>query len=633
MMTLYQEFIHKTRYAKWKEEEGRREHWDETVDRVMDYYEIRTLPLLEERDIDLFKDQMSKTREAVVDMKVMPSMRSMMAAGPAMDRTDVAAYNCAYLPVDDPRSFDEAMYILMCGTGVGFSVEEENTHKLPKVSHSRTNSSTTIVVEDSKEGWASSFRELISLLYAGIVPKWDLSKIRPEGARLKTFGGRASGPDPLDELFRFTVNIFENARGRRLTTLECHDLMCKIAKVVVVGGVRRSAMISLSDLTDERMREAKTGAWWEITGHRALANNSAVYENRRPDMQVFMKEWKGLYDSRSGERGIFSRYACQNIAKRNGRRHDVAFGTNPCSEIILRPFQFCNLTEIIVRAEDTFNTLEEKAKHASFLGTIQSTFTNFDYLRPIWRENCEEERLLGVSMTGVCDNLEVLTDENLEALKDTVLYVNQFWATKFGIPASAATTCNKPSGTVSQLVGAGKGGIHAQHSDFWIRSVRADNKDPITQFFKDKGVYNEPDVMSPDSNTVFFFAQKAPEGALKRDDQTAIDSLELWKKFQDHWCEHKPSVTVDVREPEWMEVGAWVYENFDSISGISFLPHDGGTYKQAPFQAVTEEEYEEFLAKHPMPDIDWEDLKAYETDDMTTSSQELACSGSDGRMI
>lgn len=624
-MNLYQEFIHKTRYARWRDDEGRRETWEETVTRLTDYYTHRTLPLLSENNIPEFTEMMEKTHQGILSHKVMPSMRSLMAAGPAMDRTDVAAYNCAYLPVDDMRCFDEAMYILMCGTGVGFSVEEKYTHKLPTVAHSRTSSSTTIVVEDSKEGWASAYRELISLLYAGIVPKWDLSKIREEGSRLKTFGGRASGPVPLNQLFNFTVRIFEGAAGRRLTTLECHDLMCMIAKIVVVGGVRRSAMISLSDLVDARMREAKTGMWWEGNNQRALANNSAVYENRRPDMQIFMKEWKSLYDSKSGERGMFSRYACQDIAKKHGRKHDVDFGTNPCSEIILRPFQFCNLTEIVVRADDTFNTLAEKAELASFLGTIQSTFTNFGYLRPIWRQNCEEERLLGVSMTGIADNLPLLTPENLEALKDVVLQTNHYWAEVLDIPISAATTCVKPSGTVSQLVAAGKGGMHVQHDDYWIRSVRADNKDPITQFLKDKGVYNEPDAMETEKNTVFFFAQKAPEGAVKRADVSAIDMLELWSKLQEHWCEHKPSVTIDVKEDEWMEVGAWVYKNFDSLSGISFLPYDGGTYQQAPFQAVTKEEYEAFLRDYPMPDLDWEDLKNYESNDQTTGSQELAC--------
>lgn len=618
-LTTYQEYIHKSRYARWKEEEGRRESWEETVDRLVDYYKKRISDKMP--DVDL-----SEVREAILNMEVMPSMRSMMTAGEAMDRSDVAGYNCAYLPVNNQRSFDEAMYILLNGTGVGFSVEEQYTHQLPNVPEWIKDTGTTIVVEDSKEGWATAFQELISMLYSGNIPKWDTSKVRPEGARLKTFGGRASGPKPLEDLFAFTVNIFKQAKGRRLTTLECHDIMCKIAQVVVVGGVRRSAMISLSDLTDERMRVAKTGAWWDKSVFRALANNSAVYENRRPDMDIFMKEWKALYDSKSGERGMFSRYACQNISKKHGRKHDYDFGTNPCSEIILRPYQFCNLSEIIARSTDTFADLERKARIAAILGTIQSTFTNFGYLRPIWRENCEEERLLGVSITGVADALHVLTAENLEALKDTVLETNAEWAGYLGIPVSAATTCNKPSGTVSQLTRAGKGGLHAQHGKYVIRSVRSANNDPITQFMKDQGVPYELSVTEPDSTTVFYFAQEAPDGALTRDDQTALEALEVWKLFQDHWCEHKPSVTIDVREEEWMEVGAWVYKNFDSVSGISFLPHDGGTYQQAPYTEVTKEEFKAFVVKNPLTYIDWELMKNYETSDQTTGSQELACS-------
>lgn len=617
-MTPYQQYIHKSRYARWREEDNRRETWEETVDRLINYYQVKTA----EKGVN---DDLTEVREAILNLEVMPSMRAMMTAGPALDRCHVPAYNCAYVTVDSPRTFDETMYVLMCGTGVGFSVEEKYTHKLPSVPEVLENSNTTIVVEDSKEGWATAYKELISMLYSGTIPKYDTSRVRPAGARLKTFGGRASGPDPLIDLFQFTINIFKQAVGRRLTTIECHDLMCKIADIVVVGGVRRSAMISLSDVTDDRMRDAKTGNWWDHAGHRRLANNSAVYENRRPDMNLFMKEWKALYDSKSGERGIFSRYACQRIAKNGGREHNVDFGTNPCSEIILRPFQFCNLTEIVVRADDDYNSLEKKARTAAILGTIQSTFTDFSYLRNIWRENCEEERLLGVSLTGVCDNLEVLSPENLEALKDAVLETNAIWAAKLKVNPSAATTCVKPSGTVSQLVGAGKGGLHAQHSRYYIRTVRGDNKDPLTQFMRDQGIYHEPDVMSPDTTTVFYFAQESPEGAVTRDTQTVYEALELWKTLQDHWCEHKPSATIDVREEEWMGVGAWVYENFDSVSGISFLPYDGGTYKQAPYQAVTQEEYEEFNSKHPTPELDWSLLAEYESEDQTTGSQELAC--------
>lgn len=556
----------------------------------------------------------------------MPSMRSLMAAGPALDRCNVAAFNCAYLPVDSPRSFDEAMYILMCGTGVGFSVEEKYVHKLPVIAEEFTVADTTIVVGDSKEGWSRAFRQLVSALYSGDIPRWDISNVRPAGARLKTFGGRASGPQPLVDLFDFTVNVFKRASGRRLTTLECHDIMCKIGDIVVVGGVRRSAMISLSDVTDDRMRVAKTGEWWNGFGHRRLANNSAVYERRKPDMDLFMKEWKALYDSKSGERGLFSRYACQRIASRNGRRDpNFEFGTNPCSEIILRPYEFCNLTEVVVRAEDTFETLARKARVASILGTIQSTFTDFKYLRKIWADNCNEERLLGVSLTGVCDNVALLTAENLDALKQVVIDTNKEWAERLGVPQSVATTCVKPSGTVSQLVGSASG-LHPSFSSHYIRTIRADNKDPLTAFLTDAGVPCEPDQMSPGSTSIFSFPIKVPEGSVTREQMTAIDQLELWKLLQDHWCEHKPSCTVYVRDDEWMKVGSWVYEHFDELSGVSFLPYDNGTYKQAPYTEVDSATYDKAKALMPAS-IDWSGLAAYETEDNTTGSQELACTG------
>jgi len=619
--TPYQEVIFKSRYARWLEEENRRENWDETVGRLVDYYNIRS-------NGAWTPDVKSLVYDAIYNLEVMPSMRSLMTAGTTLDRCHVPAYNCAYLPVDSPRSFDEAMYILMCGTGVGFSVEEDYVRQLPRISEQFDETDTVITVADSKEGWAKSFRELVSLLFAGQVPKWDVSRVRPAGARLKTFGGRASGPGPLVELFEFTARIFKGAAGRQLTNLEAHDIMCKIADIVVVGGVRRSAMISLSDVTDDRMRVAKTGEWWATAGHRRLANNSAVYNRRKPDTDLFMKEWKALYDSKSGERGLFSRYACQAIAERNGRRdasHD--FGTNPCSEIILRPFQFCNLTEIVVRADDTLESLEKKARVASILGTIQSTFTDFKYLRKIWKDTCNEERLLGVSLTGVCDNLALLKDpEVLQHLLDVVVTTNKEWADRFGIPQSTATTCVKPSGTVSQLVDAASG-LHTRHSPFYLRTIRADNKDPLTEFLKASGVYWEEDVMAANSTSVFYFPIKSPEGALTRDGQTAIEALELWKHLQDNWCEHKPSATINVREEEWMDVGAWVYRNFDSLSGVSFLPHDGGSYKQAPYQELTEEAYNDWVEKHPTPSIDWAKLADFEQEDSTTGSQEFACTG------
>lgn len=617
--SVFEEFIYKSRYSRWLDKENRRENWDETVDRLVTYYARNCKYAGTLGDWD-------DIRNAIFNLEVMPSMRALMTAGPALDRCHVPSYNCAYLPVDSPRSFDETMYILMCGTGVGYSVENKYVDQLPRISEHFEPTDTCITVNDSKEGWARAFRELISLLIAGQSPRWDTSRVRPSGARLRTFGGRASGPEPLVDLFEFTVKLFTSAAGRRLTSLECHDLMCKIADIVVVGGVRRSAMISLFDCTDDRMSKSKTGAWWEANGQRRLANNSAVYERRRPDIGFFMEKWKDLYDSKSGEPGFFSRYACQRIAGRSGRRDaEVEFGTNPCSEIILRPFQFCNLTEIVVRSGDTVKSLKRKARLAAILGTIQSSFTDFKYLRKVWRDTCNEERLLGVSLTGVCDNLSLLEQADvLRQIREVVIETNREWADYFGINPSVATTCIKPSGTVSQLVNSSSG-LHSRHSAYYLRTVRADNKDPLTQFLKDSGVYWEPDVMASNSTAVFYFPVKSPEGAVTRDDQDAISALNLWKHLQDNWCEHKPSATINVKEDEWMDVGAWVYKNFDELSGVSFLPYDGGSYKQAPYQAVTKEDYDKFIAEHPMPEINWDDLRHYETEDATTGAQELAC--------
>lgn len=620
--SIYEEIIYKTRYARWREEENRRENWDETVQRLIGYYSEHISP-------GLYTGELDEVQDAIYNFEVMPSMRALMTAGPAMDRCHVPAYNCAYLPVDSPRSFDEAMYILMCGTGVGYSVEEEYVKQLPRISEEFATTETVIGVADSKEGWSKAFRELISLLIAGQVPRWDVSGVRAAGERLKTFGGRASGPEPLVRLFEFTCRLFKSAAGRRLTNLECHDLMCMIADIVVVGGVRRSALICLSDINDDRIRHAKDGMWWDSYGYRALANISAVYPDRKPDMETFMREWKALYDSKSGERGIFSRYACQAIAARNGRRDPgVDFGTNPCSEIILRPYQFCNLTEVVVRSDDTLDILARKVRIATILGTIQSSFTDFKYLRKIWKKNCEEERLLGVSFTGVLDNPELLLNkEVLNELRAVAVETNKAWAERLGIEQSAAITCVKPSGTVSQLVDSASG-LHPRHSPYYLRTIRADNKDPVTQYLKDAGVFSEPDVTKPDSTTVFYFPRKSPPASIDRNRLDAIGQLELWELLQDEWCEHKPSCTVYVKDEEWMSVGAWVYDHFDKLSGVSFLPYDGGSYRQAPYQELTEDEYDAWLATHPLPDLDWDDLRHYETEDHTTSSQELACSGS-----
>jgi len=616
--TDYQSFIHKSRYAKYYDGEGR-ESWDDTVTR----YSVNII-----RDL-VDAETKYKLEQAILGLEVMPSMRSLMTAGSAAERDNTCMYNCSFLPVDDLKSFDEAMFILLCGTGVGFSVERQFITKLPEVPQ-LFQSETNIVVRDSKEGWAKSLRQLIALLYSGEIPTWDVSKVRAAGAPLKTFGGRASGPAPLVDLFNFTINTFKKAEERKLSSIECHDIMCKIGEVVVVGGVRRSAMISLSNLSDDRMRSAKSGSWWENNPQRALANNSVSY-TEKPDSLSFMREWMSLVESGSGERGIFNREASKKQAAKNGRRDpNYDFGTNPCSEIILRPYQFCNLTEVVVRATDTIDTLSEKVRLATILGTIQATFTKMPYLRKLWQTNTEEERLLGVSLTGIMDNpLMTLKnkglDKTLEHLKSIAVATNAEWAERLGIPVSTAISCNKPSGTVSQLVDSSSG-IHARHSPYYIRTVRGDNKDPLTQFMKDQGVPNAPEVFKPDQTTVFSFPMKAPEGAVCTADMSAIEQLEMWLAYQRNWCEHKPSVTINVKNDEWFEVGAFVYKYFDEMSGVSFLPFNDHTYQQAPYQDCGKSDYT--MLKSLMPkSIDWSKLSEYESEDNTAGSQTLACSG------
>ena len=626
----YENFIALSRYARWMPEENRRETWGETVDRYFKFM----LSNLEKFNYFPDKKLVEELKQAVYDRSVMPSMRAVMTAGAALDRDHVAGYNCSFVPVDSPRSFDETMYILMCGTGVGFSVEYKYVNKLPAVPESFEKSTTTIVVEDSKTGWAKSYRELLAMLWAGQIPSIDVSKLRPAGARLKTMGGRSSGPQPLINLFDFTIAKFKQAAGRQLKPIEAHDIMCKIGEVVVVGGVRRSAMISLSNINDIEMAAAKSGNWWENNSQRALSNNSVAY-SRKPEMEQFIAEWKNLYDSKSGERGIYNVAAAQKQASRWGRRDpEIHYGTNPCSEIILRPYQFCNLSEVVIRESDTPKTVAEKVRLATILGTWQSTLTDFKYLRKIWKDNTEEERLLGVSLTGQFGNkffsgkedLKKLS-EVLEGLRDYARDTNKAEAAKIGINESAAITCVKPSGTVSQLVGVSSG-MHAWHSDYYIRTVRGDKKDPLSTFLKEVGIPVEDDFMKPNDTYVFSFPVKAPEGAITRDHLTAIDHLNTWLVYQRAWCEHKPSITVSVKEDEWMEVGAWVYKHFDEVSGISFLPHSDHSYKQAPYQEVTETEYLELLAKMPS-NIRWEDLSFYETEDGTSGTQTLACT-SDG---
>jgi ribonucleoside-diphosphate reductase alpha chain len=631
--TLYQDFIHLSRYSRWLESENRRETWEETVKRYFDFFENH---LKENHKFILSKDLRSELETAVLNLEIMPSMRALMTAGEALHRDNTAGYNCSYVAVNRVRAFDEILYVLMCGTGVGFSVERQYVEKLPTIAEQFTNSDTTIVVQDSKGGWAKAYKELISLLIGGQIPKWDLSKIRPAGARLKVFGGRASGPKPLDDLFRFTCDTFKRAAGRKLTSIECHDIVCKIAEIVVVGGVRRSALISLSNLTDERMREAKVGAWWEANPQRALSNNSVAYKEK-PEIGVYMEEWVSLYKSKSGERGIFNRDACKKTVEKLGDRRDpnYDFGTNPCSEIILRDREFCNLTEVIVRKEDTVESLKRKIRLASILGTWQASLTHFPYLSSEWKNNCEEEALLGVSLTGIMDN-EMLRingsklPEILTTLKQTAIDTNKEWAKKIKINQAAAITCIKPSGTVSQLTDAASG-IHARHNEYYIRTVRADRKDPLCSMMMEMGFPHEPCVMKPDNVMVFSFPMKA-EGSVTRSDMTAIEHLNLWLAYQKFWCEHKPSITVTVKEHEWMEVGAWVYKHFDDISGISFLPHSDHSYRQAPYQDCTKEEYEEMLARMPK-NVDWSLLKNYEKQDQTSGTQTFACTGDKCEMV
>jgi ribonucleoside-diphosphate reductase alpha chain len=618
-MDDYQKFIAVSRYARWIEDKGRRETWDETVQRYVDYITEKVKGHLPKQQIF----------EAIKKLEVMPSMRALMTAGPALERDNTAGYNCSYLPVDDPKAFDEAMYILLCGTGVGFSVERQYVSQLPEIPQGFEEVDTCIQVQDSKEGWAKALRKLIGHLYMGEVPIWDMSKVRPAGARLKVFGGRASGPAPLIDLFNFTVALFRQNAGRKLSSYDCHNLMCKVGEVVVSGGVRRSAMISLSNLSDGRMRHAKSGKWWETAPQMALSNNSVVY-TEKPDGETFLREWTSLVESKSGERGIFNRLSAKDQASKYGRRDpNYDFGCNPCSEIILRPYQFCNLTEVVIREKDKFDDLKRKVMLATILGTAQATLTKFPYLRKIWNKNTEEERLLGVSLTGIMDN--PLTngkkhglEKTLEALREIAVETNKEWSAIFGIPQSTAITCVKPSGTVSQLVDSSSG-IHPRHSSYYIRTVRGDNKDPLTNFMVDSGIPSEADFMKPDTQTVFSFPMKSPKNSVMRNDMTAIEQLEMWLLYQRHWCEHKPSVTISVRDDEWMEVGAFVFKHFDEMSGVSFLPHTDHTYQQAPYQDCTEAVYNDFSSK--FRHIDWDKFTDYEKEDNTKSSQTFACSG------
>lgn len=624
--TEYQKFIHISKYARWRDDLGRRETWEETVARYVDFV---TSDVEKRQGFSTPTGLKSVIAEYILSTWALPSMRGLMTAGPALERDSTCIYNCSYLPIDSLRSFDESMFILMCGSGVGYSVESKYVSQLPTAPSEFYMVDYSITVEDSKEGWADAYRELLQMLWEGTIPKWDVSGVRKAGARLKTFGGRASGPEPLVSLFEFTIEKVTAAAGRNLRPIEVHDIMCKIADIVVVGGVRRSAMICLCDLNDPEMASAKSGNWWEAHPYRRLANISAVYESK-PSVSVFMQEWKNLYDSKSGERGIFNREASRKIAAQNGRRDpNQEFGTNPCSEIILRPFGFCNLSEVVVRPEDTLVDLKQKVKIATILGTYQSTFTNFTYLRDIWKQNAEEERLLGVSLTGQMAHPVLQTNSNqaaawLSALKEVAVETNREYAALMGINPAAAVTCVKPSGTASQLVNSASG-MHTWYAEYYLRSARADNKDPVTRMMKDMRFPHEPDVMDPEHSTVFSFPIKAPEGALTRNDLSAVEHLDIWLQYQTFWTEHKPSITVSIREEEWMDVAAWVYKHFDDLSGVAFLPHSDHTYKQAPYQEIDEYDYHAALQNMPT-NIDWRDLKFYENDDHTSGAQTLACS-------
>lgn len=631
--SLFSQYVAVSKYSRWMEDKQRREIWPEPAQRYVDHV---VKPVLTKAGVasDEIQDTCQRIFNAIKNTEVLPSMRMLMTAGPALDRDHAAGYNCSFLAIDCQKAFDEILYLLACGTGVGFSVERQFINKLPDVPEEIHLTDSTIVVADSKIGWATAFRQLISFLYGGQVPNIDYSRVRPSGERLKTFGGRASGPGPLKDLFDYTIRTFKGATGRKLNSIECHGIVCKTGEAIVVGGVRRSATISLSNLTDQRMRNAKSGQWWIEHPEYALANNSVAY-TEKPDAGIFLEEWKSLYQSRSGERGIFNRQGVQNKAKRIGKRDpEQLSGTNPCGEISLRNAGFCNLTECVIRPSDTLETLKNKVEIAAIMGTIQSTFTNFRYLRPIWKKNAEEERLLGVSMTGIYDH-EVLSgqmslrdndpEDLLNELKQHVIETNALWAENLGINPSLATTTVKPAGTTSSLSNTASG-IHPRHSEYYIRTVRQDNKDPLTQFLKDAGVPWEPCVMRPESTTVFSFPIKSPDGALTRKDITAIDHLNLWMTYNKHWTEHQVSVTVNVKEHEWVSVAGWVYDNFDDITGISFLPYDTGTYKQAPFQECSKEEYEALLGQMPSV-IDWSILSDYEKEDATTGVRELACAG------
>ena len=609
------EFIYKRTYSRWLEDEARREDWPETIERFVGF-------IISERP-DIPDKTISKIRKYMTEFGVMPSMRFLWAAGPAAKADNTCIYNCSFAKINSVDAFAECLYVLMCGTGFGFSVEAEEVDKLPEIPEIKSGQGLPkILIEDSKNGWADSVKTLMGSLYEGQNVYFDYSAIRPEGARLLTMGGRASGPQPLVKLHDFIREIMHNAQGRKLTTIEAHDICNQIAEIVVVGGVRRSSQISLSDLDDQDMRHAKE---WPFPIKRAMANNSAVFREK-PSAADFLVEWGALAKSGTGERGIFNLQAAQNKAP--ARRYAPKIqGTNPCGEIMLRDMQFCNLSEVVVREDDDLDSLLDKVETATWLGVIQSSFTDFPYLRKEWKKNCDVEALLGVSLTGQMDNHPVLTSEALKALKSRVLRIARKASGILGTKMPAATTCVKPSGTVSQLVDSASG-VHPRYSQYYIRRYRIAARDPLFKLMKEAGVPCSPEN-GQDAETattwVLEFPVKSPEDCVTRKDVTALDQLKHYKNLQHNWCEHNASMTVYVRDDEWFEVGNWVYQNWDIINGVSFLPYDGGKYKLAPYEEIDVHTYERLIKEHPL--IDYTQLSHYELEDNTQGKSEFACVG------
>jgi len=612
------EFVYIRTYSRWIEEKKRRETWEETVDRFMNF-------IVKERVDKIPNKVLKKIKEKILNFEVMPSMRAMWSAGNAAKNENVSMYNCAFTAVDKPEAFAESLYILMCGTGLGYSVEKEIIEQFPTIPKIEIDKKETIVIEDSRKGWADSLKYLVNSLFEGKDIDFDYSQLRPKGARLITMGGRSSGPAPLINLHQYIRETFFKAQGRKLTPIECSDIMNQIADSVVVGGVRRSSQISLSDLEDEEMRNAKI---WPFPPRRSMSNNSAIYRIK-PKAVEFLKEWASLAISGTGERGIFNIETAQkNCPER--RKGKYIQGVNPCGEVNLRNKQFCNLSEVVITENDDFDTLLDKVETATWLGVIQSTFTDFPYLSKEWKKNCEEERLLGVSLTGQMDNPIILSVEILKALKRKAQKIAEHASKIMEINNPTAITLVKPSGTVSQLVDSSSG-IHTRYAKYYIRRYRISSTDPLLKMIKDQGITVKPENGQEDlkeneiSTYVISFPIKSPENAVTRNNLSAIEQLEWYKKIQTNYCEHNASMTVYVKDEEWFEVGNWVYKNWNIVNGISFLPYDGGKYKQAPYEEITEEQYNKLIKSFKT--IDYSQLSKYELEDNTEGAKMYNCSG------